>query len=426
MVDKSKRPSRIMLVDDEQSYLEMGKLFLNKEGGLLVDTFSNCFAAREAFNNENYDGIICDFQMPEINGLDFLKDIRAEGITIPFIIFTGKGREEVAIQALNLGANRYLQKGMDTKSQYAILAEYIKQEIDHWRAGENLRKREELYRTLVETMTDGLIAINEYNSITFANNNACQILDYSKSELVGCSIFNFFNEDNLEIINRQIALRKMGETASYEITWTKKDGSSVHTILAPRALTEEGRHKGSFVVITDITKRIETERLLNAKKSRLSILYQVISAANKAETLDELFSDIIDQTLKLLNYDGGGVYLVDFMKRTAELSYHKHLPEEFIKEVKSMKIDQKPYCNIFIDGHSLIVEEYSKLFPNRLTYGIKSIASFPLFFKEKVIGAINVASFKRSKFSDLELEILEAIGKEAGSAANWLLMNKRS
>ena len=424
VADVSSHLSRIMLIDDEPDFLKMGKLFLNKEGGLLIDTFTSCYDAFQAFNVTKYDGIISDFQMPEMNGLDFLKTVRANGITIPFIIFTGKGREEVAIEALNLGANRYLQKGVDTKAQYTLLAEYIKQEIDHWKSAENLRISEELYRTLVETMTDGLIAINENHSITFSNNNACQMLSYSKEELIGSPIFNYFNEENLEILNRQIDLRKMGETASYEITWTKKDGSSVHTIMAPRALSEGGVHKGSFVIISDITQRIETEQLLMRKKTRLSILYQVISTANKAETLNDLFKGVLDQTLKLLDYEGGGVYLVDFIRRTADLKYHTHLPEEFTKDVTTIKIDDEPYSSIFIDGHPLIVEDYVTRFPDRNSHGIQSIASFPLFFKERVIGAINVASFRRSEFSNLELEILEAIGKEAGTAANWLMLKK--
>lgn len=61
--------------------------------------------------------------MPEIDGLEFLEIIREEkGMDIPFIMFTGKGREDVAMDALNLGADRYIQKGGNPKSQYGLLA----------------------------------------------------------------------------------------------------------------------------------------------------------------------------------------------------------------------------------------------------------------------------------------------------------------
>ena len=63
-----------------------------------------------------YDAVILDYQMPETNGIDFLKLIRSRDDPIPFILFTGRGREEVVIEALNSGADFYLQKGGDPSS----------------------------------------------------------------------------------------------------------------------------------------------------------------------------------------------------------------------------------------------------------------------------------------------------------------------
>jgi len=59
--------------------------------------------------------------MPETNGIDFLKLIRSRDDPIPFILFTGRGREEVVIEALNSGADFYLQKGGDPSSQFKEL-----------------------------------------------------------------------------------------------------------------------------------------------------------------------------------------------------------------------------------------------------------------------------------------------------------------
>ena len=61
-----------------------------------------------------YDAIISDYQIPDMDGIEFLKKVRSSGNSIPFIIFTGKGREEVVIEALNAGADFYLQKGGGT------------------------------------------------------------------------------------------------------------------------------------------------------------------------------------------------------------------------------------------------------------------------------------------------------------------------
>ena len=64
----------------------------------------------EKMKEKTYDLIISDYVMPEKDGLEFLIELRKKGNMIPFIIFTGKGREEVAIQALSLGTDHYINK----------------------------------------------------------------------------------------------------------------------------------------------------------------------------------------------------------------------------------------------------------------------------------------------------------------------------
>ena len=67
--------------------------------------------------------------MPGINGIEFLRYIRLHYKDLPFVLFTGRGREEIVIEALNSGADFYLQKGGEPKSQFAELD----REMDHSR-----------------------------------------------------------------------------------------------------------------------------------------------------------------------------------------------------------------------------------------------------------------------------------------------------
>ncbi len=120
---------RILYVDDEPNLLEICKLFLERSGQFSVDSITSAPAALALLNTKNYDAIISDYQMPEMDGIEFLKTVRSSGNTIPFILFTGRGREEVVIQALNEGADFYLQKGGEPKSQFAELEHEIHQAI---------------------------------------------------------------------------------------------------------------------------------------------------------------------------------------------------------------------------------------------------------------------------------------------------------
>ena len=99
---------KVLHVDDEPAFLEVSKQCLDIQGKFEVDTASSVNEAYEKLKKTEYDAVVSDYQMPGKDGLEFLKELRQKGNTVPFIVFTGKGREEVAIKALNLGADQYM------------------------------------------------------------------------------------------------------------------------------------------------------------------------------------------------------------------------------------------------------------------------------------------------------------------------------
>ena len=140
----------VLYVDDEPALLEIGKLFLERNGQFCVDIITSAPAALTLLKTKTYDAIISDYQMPGMDGIEFLKKVRTSGNIIPFILFTGRGREEVVIHALNEGADYYLQKGGDSKSQFAELAHQIRQAVQQRCAEAELRAAHEHLTTAEE------------------------------------------------------------------------------------------------------------------------------------------------------------------------------------------------------------------------------------------------------------------------------------
>jgi len=106
---------KLLYIDDEECLLDLGKLYIEKSGLYEVITCNDPYEAFGLIQTNNYDAIISDYEMPEINGIQLLSKVRKSGNNIPFIIFTGRGREEVVIAALNVGADFYIQKGGENK-----------------------------------------------------------------------------------------------------------------------------------------------------------------------------------------------------------------------------------------------------------------------------------------------------------------------
>ena len=85
----------------EEPLLVFTKIYLEKTHDFLVDTSSSACEAMDKLKNNHYDASVSDYLMPDIDGIAFLKNVRQSFGDIPFILFTGKGREEVVIDAIN-------------------------------------------------------------------------------------------------------------------------------------------------------------------------------------------------------------------------------------------------------------------------------------------------------------------------------------
>jgi CheY-like chemotaxis protein len=117
---------RVLAIDDEPYLLDLTKIFLETDPMITVDLAGSGTEALTKVVSTFYDCVISDYQMPSMDGLELLKTLRSQGWDVPFILFTGKGREDVAVNALNLGASFYLQKGGGVEAQFIELANMVK------------------------------------------------------------------------------------------------------------------------------------------------------------------------------------------------------------------------------------------------------------------------------------------------------------
>ena len=140
----------ILHIDDEPEFLNIIKIFLEKSNKhFLVTSQTSPITALELLKSQVcYDIIISDYQMPEMTGLDLLREIRYSGNAIPFIMLTGKGREEVVIQALNLNADYYLQKGTDFNSMLSELENFVIKAHKHRLLEDQVKKNIKLLNTI--------------------------------------------------------------------------------------------------------------------------------------------------------------------------------------------------------------------------------------------------------------------------------------
>jgi PAS domain S-box-containing protein len=129
--------------------------------------------------------------------------------------------------------------------------------------------------TLAETINDGLAMIDENMRFIYVNNRFCEIMGYSRDEIIGRSAFDFLTEADKKIVTEQIAKRKDGKRDPYELAWIRKDGQKSFVLISPKPIfAPDGSFKGSIAVITDITDRIRAEEELLSTTQELEVRVQ--------------------------------------------------------------------------------------------------------------------------------------------------------
>ena len=138
-----------------------------------------------------------------------------------------------------------------------------------------LRKSEERYRRLVETMQEGLGMADQNYQFTFVNQRFCEMLGHHRDAIIGRQLIDFVHDDYKALMKNQMARRQLGDETRYEVVWKTKDGNKIHTQASPKALfDEEGRFIGSIGILTDITHRKEVEEALRLSEEKYRLLVE--------------------------------------------------------------------------------------------------------------------------------------------------------
>lgn len=202
----------MLYVDDEPALLDVTRLFLEKTKKFSITTEESAKSALMLMKVQKFDVIVADYQMPGMDGIELLRQVRAAYGEIPFILFTGKGREEVAIEAINNGADSYLQKGGTIHAQFAVLAQKILVLAERYQARMMLRETEQKYKTLFENVSEGIFMADMNRRIVEANASACRQLGYHCNELIGMTLDQITETSASQLQQRMEEVQEHGAT----------------------------------------------------------------------------------------------------------------------------------------------------------------------------------------------------------------------
>lgn len=247
----------VLCVDDEPEMLELIEAYLNRGSeSLTVETVTSPTAGLDRLGAGEIDCIVSDYQMPEIDGLEFLDAVREDHPDVPFILFTGKGSEAVAERAISAGVTDYIQKGRSSDT-FAVLVNRVENAIDQYRAEREAHASDRRIRRIFERVTDGFLAIDRDWRLTYVNSQAASVLDRDGDGLLGDVVWEALPE--LEETGFESALREA--MARQEPTTVEEYNEALSMWFEFRAYPTE---TGLSVYCRDVSERKERERRYEA------------------------------------------------------------------------------------------------------------------------------------------------------------------
>lgn len=319
------------------------------------------------------------------------------------------------------GRTRYFESRLVSSGNGEFLS-IVRDITERKHAADTVQESEERYRAVIENMQDLFYRTDLEGTILMISQAGARLAGYTTpDDLVGVNVRNIYAypEEREAFL---ALLAEQGEVTNYPVTLRVQDGSHRHVTTSSHLYhAADGTVLGIEGIVHDVTEeRLAREELIRtqeaiAKKTEALEFSTRISTANQATDRRLALSEVLNETLRLLDFDAGGIYLADPASGTARVVHSRNISPDFLARVGKVPLDRAPYRTLFIEGIPIITDHYEEVSPDYAAlYGFRSVMIVPLLSKTRIIGALNVVSMQRQVISLEERETLISIGRELG------------
>ncbi len=331
--------TRILYMEDDPGLAVLLRKTLERRG-FHVDTATNGEEGLKMAAATGYDVLLVDYNMPFLGGIDVIRALSEKNMTVPIIMVTGDGNEEVAVEALKLGASDYVVK--DVEMRYlellpAVIDQVLyKQQLikERNQMQEAVRESEERYRSLVELAPDGII-LHAGGTLLFANPAAARLLGAERPEdLVGRPVLEFVHPEFRDRVGERIRLL---ESQADCVPWMEEklvrlDGRELEVEIAGAPFLYGGKP-----AVQEIFRDIKERKLAARRLEHLALYDGLTDLPNRS-----LFFDRLGHTLAVARRNGHLAALLfldlDGFKQVND-SYGHDVGDELLKEVSGRITD---------------------------------------------------------------------------------------
>jgi len=276
---------------------------------------------------------------------------------------------------------------------------------------------------ILDGVEDDIVVVDSEHRIRFANSAALK--KFAPQSSVGKLCYHVLQDRNSPCGPPlwDCPLSRVLETgaATTVIHPMRTAGTDIYLKITAFPLRDgNGNVTGVVELKRDVTAERELESQLLRRHHQLLALSHISSAISGLQDLDTILRISLDNVLKLINSDIGGILLLDEETNTLYYRVQRGLSPRYAEEMR-MPIGEGIAGSVASSGESIILEDISKdpraACPDLVSKeGLKGFASIPLKTKDQVVGVMNVASHVAKRFAADDVSLLSSIGDYLGTA----------
>ncbi len=395
-------PITVLHVDDDPEFAEVAATVLESERDRFeVVTAETAEAGLDHLESTAVDCVVSDYDMPGQNGIRFLEAVREVEPDLPFFLFTGKGSEEVASDAISSGVTDYLQKGHGTE-QFEILANRIRNAVDRVRS-ERERDRQ---LNAIETAREGISILDADGCFDYVNEAYADLYGYDAEQMVGRHWQLTYPEDEVAHVREEIlpTVERRGSWRGRTIG-LRADGS---TFVEDHVLTKSAEG-GLICTVKDVSDR-------NRREDQVKRLHDATRDLLEAETDEEIASLVAQASKNILDYPNTVVRLVDESGSSLEPTAVTDRARAELGERPAYAIDEGPVGEVYGSGEPLIYADITDRDDEYDRGAVRSVMYLPI----GEFGTVSISDTAVDVFEQADIDIAQILTTNADAALQRL------
>jgi PAS domain S-box-containing protein len=426
-----KMPLRVLMLEDSEDDALLTIRTLKKGGYepeyMRVETAD---AMHTALQEKTWDLILCDYQMPQFNGLTAVALLKEAGIDIPLIIVSGAIGEDMAVECMRLGARDYIMKGNLPRLASAVERELKEAESrrQRKRAEKALQESEQYFRAILENSSDIIFIMDKLGTITYVSSSIECILGYTPDELIGKRTLDLIISEDKPRAIADFGRALLTKEAQIPNAFRVRHKNGTERILEGigNNLLDHPIVAGFVMNVHDVSERKRAEQ-------EMVILAEIGRVIGSTLEIDNVYDRAADEISKLIHFDSLTVNLFDATQETLTVAYVSGLEMpgrqvEDLYPIGGTMAEENVLTREGVIAQSESPERLADTFPSlnvSARAGMHSVMSVPLIAQDMVIGNLLMRSKKPMAYTEGDLRLAEKIGMQiAGAMANARLFSE--